>query len=285
MINKYKKDEGYLIDREATMSDLPTHKLKRSIWLLFEYPHSSIYARTIAIISVIIIIISIALFCIETLPEVKAKRSSPTGQFSFSSLYYSTTTTTPIAITDQSSADSDTTSTDNSLATTQATALISTTPIIPSVSIKDEFFLIETICTIWFSIELVMRFYAAPDKKAFMKQMGNIIDLFSILPYFMQITDTSAKFSILRIIRLVRVFRIFKLAKHFKGLQILAHTFKASANELMLLMIFIIIGVILFSSTLYFVEMDTVKSDFHSIPDGFWYAIITMTTVSDFIVF
>ena len=71
-----------------------------------------------------------------------------------------------------------------------------------------------------------MRFFSAPNKLFFVKQIGNIIDLFSILPYFMQASETSARFSILRIIRLVRVFRIFKLARHFKGLQILAHTLK-----------------------------------------------------------
>jgi len=97
----------------------------------------------------------------------------------------------------------------------------------------------------------------------------------------MQVSETSEKFSILRIIRLVRVFRIFKLARHFKGLQILAHTLKSSMNELMLLVFFIIIGVILFASMVYFAELDHSDSDFNSIPDGFWYAIITMTTVSD----
>lgn len=119
-----------------------------------------------------------------------------------------------------------------------------------------------------------MRFYSAPNRVKFVKQLGNIIDFFSILPYLMETTETSAKFSILRIIRLVRVFRIFKLARHFKGLQILAHTLRASLNELMLLMFFLLIGVILFSSIVYYFELDDAKSDFHSIPDGFWYAII-----------
>lgn len=148
-----------------------------------------------------------------------------------------------------------------------------------SLIVKDEFFVLETICIIWFSIELVVRFYAAPDKLEFSKQIGNIIDLFSIMPYFMQITEVSDKFSVLRIIRLVRVFRIFKLVRHFKGLQILFFTLRASANELALLVFFILIGVILFSSVIYFVELDHPKTDFNSIFDGCWYSIITMTTV------
>lgn len=146
-------------------------------------------------------------------------------------------------------------------------------------ALKDEFFILETICIIWFVNELALRFYAAPDKLKFVKQTGNLIDFFSIIPYFMQLFEMSDKLSVLRTIRLVRVFRIFKLARHFQGLKILAHTLQASAKELSLLVFFLIIGVVLFSSTVYFLELDNPTSNFESIPDGFWYAIITMTTV------
>jgi hypothetical protein len=146
-------------------------------------------------------------------------------------------------------------------------------------SIKDEFFIIETICIIWFAIELVLRFISSPVKRVFVKELGNIIDFMSLIPYLLQVLDISDKFAILRMIRLVRVFRIFKLARHFKGLQILAQTFKASAKELALLGLFLMVGVILFSSCVYFFELESPKSDFSSIPDGFWYAMITMTTV------
>lgn len=233
-----------MIDKEANISELPENRFHRSIWLLFEYPHSSIFARLIAVISVVVVVVSITLFCAETLPEVKARR---------------TPAPTLVVTADEKN---------RSSSQGVASAYLSRTPV------KDEFFVIESICIFWFSIELIMRFYSAPNRMKFVKEFGNLVDFFSILPYFMEITDTSARFSILRIIRLVRVFRIFKLARHFKGLQILAHTLKASLNELATLMFFLIIGVVLFSSIVYFLELDDARSDFHSIPDGFWYAII-----------
>ena len=55
-----------------------------------------------------------------------------------------------------------------------------------------------------------------------------------------------------RVIRLVRVFRIFKLSRHSTGLQILGQTLKSSFRELGLLLFFVFIGVIIFSSAIYF---------------------------------
>ena len=62
--------------------------------------------------------------------------------------------------------------------------------------------------------------------------------------------------AIFRVMRLVRVFRIFKLSRHSKGLQILGQTLHASLYELGLLVFFLSIGIILFSSACYFAEQN-----------------------------
>lgn len=128
----------------------------------------------------------------------------------------------------------------------------------------------------------------------------NAIDLMAIMPYFITLgtivnkepdaagaqagvsvdsEQPGASLAILRVIRLVRVFRIFKLSRHSKGLQILGMTLKASLRELGLLMFFLLIGVILFSSAIYYAEAGSERSYFKSIPDAFWWAVVTMTTV------
>jgi len=50
---------------------LPVNRLQRRIWVFLENPDSSLAARILAIISVSVIILSIATFCLETLPELK----------------------------------------------------------------------------------------------------------------------------------------------------------------------------------------------------------------------
>lgn len=154
---------------------------------------------------------------------------------------------------------------------------------------NDPFFVVETLCICWFSFELLVRLAACPSKAVFFKNVMNLIDFVAILPYFVALGTELARqrgvgqpamsLAILRVIRLVRVFRIFKLSRHSKGLQILGQTLRASMRELGLLIFFLFIGVVLFSSAVYFAEVDREDTHFTSIPESFWWAVVTMTTV------
>lgn len=71
VIDRFKEDEGFPKEEERP---LPSKKWQQSIWMLFEYPESSGGARIIAIVSVMVIIISILIFCLETLPEFRHEK-------------------------------------------------------------------------------------------------------------------------------------------------------------------------------------------------------------------
>ncbi|XP_074839763.1 potassium voltage-gated channel subfamily A member 5-like [Carettochelys insculpta] len=260
-LERLREDEGFLKEEQKP---LPRREFQRQVWLIFEYPESSSSARGIAIVSVLVILISIITFCLETLPEFRDERELQAPL--------------PPPL--------------NGTAGEPG-------PLPPPSGLADPFFIIETTCVIWFTFELLVRFFACPSKPEFSRNIMNIIDIVAIIPYFITLgtelaqerpeagSTTSSNggqqqamsLAILRVIRLVRVFRIFKLSRHSKGLQILGQTLKASMRELGLLIFFLFIGVILFSSAVYFAEADDPDSHFSSIPDAFWWAVVTMTTV------
>ena len=231
IVDEYKKNEGYTEEEVI----LPKGETMRKIWMLFEYPDTSTLAFIFAIVSVVMTITSIVLFCVETLPVFSVTH----------------------CVEDE-------------------------TP-----NFMDPFFIIETVCTAWFTFEVIVRYAVCPDKLLFWKDFKNVVDLAAVIPYYVTFFNvistmscasakSSASLSFLRVIRLVRV---FKLTKHSAGLQVLMLTVKASMGGLGLFLVALVVCILVFSSAIYYVEFGLEKSQIKSIPDGFWWAVITMTTV------
>lgn len=225
---------------------LPKNKWQRGVWQLFEEPDSSTAARCIACFSIAVIATSIILFCMETMPMFQVQQglegegAQPANNTN-SELY------------DEHG---------HKETTAQA------------------WFVLELCCIGWFTLEYVVRFASSPHKWIFFTSFLNVVDLLAILPYFIILSVSAGhKSPMLRVIRLVRVFRVFKLSRHSNGLQVLGYTLRASISELCMLMFFLLIAVILFSSAIYYAEHGENRGEFESIPDAFWYSLVTMSTV------
>ncbi|CAO2605046.1 Potassium voltage-gated channel subfamily S member 3 [Lemmus lemmus] len=147
---------------------------------------------------------------------------------------------------------------------------------------------VEIACIAWFTGELAIRLVAAPSQKKFWKNPLNIIDFVSIIPFYATLAvDTKEEESedienmgkVVQILRLMRIFRILKLARHSVGLRSLGATLRHSYHEVGLLLLFLSVGISIFSVLIYSVEKDELASSLTSIPICWWWATISMTTV------
>lgn len=150
----------------------------------------------------------------------------------------------------------------------------------------DFFFYIECLCNAWFTLEFLIRSTASPNRCDFIKSSVNLIDLIATLSFYVDLAlqrfeAHMQNADILEFLSIIRIMRLFKLTRHSSGLKILIQTFRASAKELTLLVFFLVLGIVIFASLVYYAERTQYnpKNDFKSIPLGLWWALVTMTTV------
>lgn len=79
---------------------------------------------------------------------------------------------------------------------------------------------------------------------------------FPVLPSVRWWTEDNAgkAAEVIEFFSIIRILRLFKLTRHSGGLKILIHTFKASAKELTLLVFFLVLGIVIFASLVYYAE-------------------------------
>lgn len=98
-----------------------------------------------------------------------------------------------------------------------------------------------------------------------------IIDLLSILPFFMALTFSGLEYlGVLRLFRLLRVFKLFNLVKSHS---LIINAMRNKKYELYISMQVVIIITVILSAVLYFVENPSQPENFSSITDAFLWSI------------
>ncbi|XP_063313457.1 potassium voltage-gated channel subfamily V member 2-like [Pelobates fuscus] len=241
-IQKDLQAEVYRHDHEKHFAGKWLGDLRKKIWNLMENPYSSIPAKFLAVLSSFFVLISIVAMCLSTVEELQHMN-------------------------------------------------INGKPFMEQV---------EIVCVIFFSTEYVMRLFSTSDVKRFLKTVLNIVDLIAILPFYIQIIferfseetdlhlhhDDIEKMErvgqlgkVLKIIRLMRIFRVLKLARHSTGLRAFGFTIRQCYQQVCCLFLFIAMGVFTFSALMHSVEHDIPGTNFTSIPDAWWWAAVSISTV------
>ncbi|CAJ1423050.1 unnamed protein product [Effrenium voratum] len=187
------------LQREPRLFPRRVQARRVELYFLLEEPASSFWARWVSFCMFACILFSIALFMLETMPELK--------------------------------------------------------------EVPDEFWTVsECFFTVVFLLEYIFRLLvcdvAGITLWTFIRTPMNVVDVVAVLPFFLFLALQSVGRAIgfIRAVRLVRLFRIFKLGRHSKGLKMMMVALSNSGQALSVLVFFLGIGCVLFSSLLYHVE-------------------------------
>ena len=125
---------------------------------------------------------------------------------------------------------------------------------------RSPFYEIETFCIMVFTAEYLLRLLASPEGPGVINYLinpANVIDLVSILPWYIELIFSGGGISVLgvlRLIRLTRITRVFKMSKQFQGLMVLFATLRKSAAALLMLFAFMAIFSIFFATLIFSAE-------------------------------
>ncbi|XP_060724569.1 potassium voltage-gated channel subfamily S member 2 [Tachysurus vachellii] len=213
--------------------DMRFGNIRKCLWLTLENPGYSIPSKLFSLVSIIVVLTSIATMCINSIPEYQIFDDS--GQL----------------IEDP---------------TMQA---------------------LEIFCICWFTFEVVTRMILAPNRRKFFIHPLNMIDIVSVVPIYITLffdllagseSELENIGKIVQVFRLMRIFRVLKLARHSTGLRSLGATLRHSYREVGILLLYLAVGVSVFSGVAYTAEYEE-DVGLDTIPACWWWGTVSMTTV------
>ncbi|KAL9971258.1 hypothetical protein ACROYT_G023764 [Oculina patagonica] len=231
----------------------PRASCQKTFWEMCEFPESSPVARVLNLFSLVVIVFAVVLLCIDSLPSVRNSTSSQD---------VSNTHVNQSSITNQNSTHPTHNNTSHVL--------------------KNFVFGAEQFCIAWFTLEFLARFVASPEKRRFLCKFLNIVDVTAILPFYIFLIASrsyNVRIHVIKIFHLSKIFQVLKITRYTSTMKVLGKTAKACLSDLWTVVFLTFIGTVLFGSVVFYCEQWDKGTEFHSIPDACWWAVVTITTL------
>lgn len=129
-----------------------------------------------------------------------------------------------------------------------------------------------------FTVEYALRVWSARERRRYVLSGYGLIDLAAILPTYMSlVTAAPQALLVLRALRLLRVFRILGLSSYLGEAAIIRTALLASARKITVFLWVVMTSVLILGTLMYLIEGE--ENGFTSIPQGVYWAVVTLTTV------
>lgn len=106
-----------------------------------------------------------------------------------------------------------------------------------------------------------------------------VIDLVSILPFYLGALAFGFDLRVLRALRLVRFLRVVKIVRYTESVARFRRVYRRKRDDLVLALVSSVVLLLVASSLMYFAEHGAQPRKFSSIPAALWWGVVTLTTV------
>jgi len=135
---------------------------------------------------------------------------------------------------------------------------------------------VEATTVALFTLEYLLRIYVAERKLKFVFSFFGIIDLLSILPFYLA---SGVDLRTVRAFRLLRLFRTLKILRYSKAIRRFHRAFLIAREEFVLFISLTLLLLYFSAVGIYYFERDAQPQAFTSVFHSLWWAVTTLTTV------
>ena len=127
-----------------------------------------------------------------------------------------------------------------------------------------------------FTIEYILRIIVANRKLAFIFSFYGLVDLLSILPFYIA---SGVDLRSIRAFRLLRLFRAFKIVRYNKAIRRFHRALLIAREELVLYLLVTLMLLYFAAVGIYYCENEAQPKEFAPVFHSLWWAVATLTTV------
>lgn len=151
------------------------------------------------------------------------------------------------------------------------------------------FYYFELFSVLIFTVEYLLRLWSCTSQAEYRRPFRGrlklaltpmaLVDIFAILPFFLQFIFPGLDLRFIRALRLLRLFRLFRMGKLAEAFRTLGRVVSGKKEELMISLVILVVVLIISSSLMFLIEGSNEKTLFTSVPASMWWGMMTITTI------
>jgi len=135
---------------------------------------------------------------------------------------------------------------------------------------------LERGCLLVFVADFLLHLWVTPRPLAYLRSFYGLIDLSAVLFFFVPQISSGL---VLWVFKFGRVLRVFKLLRFLDEAQLLGNALRASARRIGVFLFFVVMTQVVLGYLMVVIESGHPQTQFQTVGQGVYWAIVTMTTV------